>query len=280
MKCVHAGSFRFLSGFLFFSTLLCNGAVFAQTQDTRAEALLRSRDAEFSKDIVTVAPGVYTAVGYSPGNASMIVGVDGVVIIDTGQDPAQAAGIVDAFKAISNLPVLGIIYTHGHGDHTGGASAFIGAQAPQIWALENFGSEDRPLAAAKLVVQQDRGTKQAGFALPDALRINNGIAPAMRPNRANAFAAGTTAAAGSTNSAAPSTSPNRTFPGGRIAIEIAGVKLELVEAPARPVTSSTYGIQRKGCCLPVTITTNRFPTFMPSGERLTAMYWPGPTAST
>jgi alkyl sulfatase BDS1-like metallo-beta-lactamase superfamily hydrolase len=231
MRYVEAGARRILQGLLIIGSVLCTGAGLAQDADTPAEALLRSRNGEFSKDLVTVAPGVYTAVGYSPGNASMIVGVDGVVIIDTGQDVAQAAGIVEAFRAISTLPVLGIIYTHGHGDHTGGAAAFIADAVPQIWALENFGSEDRPLAAANLVVQQERGTRQAGFALPDALRINNGIAPAMRPNRQNAFAPGTTAAAGNANAAAPSTAPNRTFAGGRIAIEIAGVKLELVEAP-------------------------------------------------
>lgn len=195
-------------------------------QDTSAEATLRSRAVEFEPDLVTVAAGVYTAVGYSVANASMIVGEGGVIIIDTGQDPAQGQAIANAFKTVSQLPVLGIIYTHGHGDHTGGAPVFIGDEPPQIWALENFGSEDRPLAAAGLTVQQQRGTRQGGFQLPDEQRINNGIAPAMRPARANPFANTAGAAQGQ-----PDTTPTHTFAAGRMPVTIGGIELELVAAP-------------------------------------------------
>ncbi len=192
-------------------------------QDTEAETLLKSRSNFFSREIVQIAPDVYTAVGYSPANSSMIVGDDGVVIIDVGMSPDHAADIVAAFQEISQLPIKGIIYTHGHGDHTGGASAFIGDEAPEIWAMENFGVEDSPLIAAGLTIQRQRGSRQAGFALPDELRINNGIAPAMRPGNANPFSANES---GSIN-----TMPTHTFAEGRKQIEIAGVKLELVHAP-------------------------------------------------
>jgi len=203
--------------------LAFNGAL---AQDTPAESLLRSRNAEFTREIVHVSDSVYTAVGYSPANVSMIVGRDGTILVDTGMTPQHSDAIAAAFREISNLPLAGIIYTHGHGDHTGGAQSFIQGAQPEIWARDNFGSEDRPLAAAGLTVQQQRGTSQAGFALPDTLRINNGIAPPMRPGRPNAFAN----AAGSDGSALD-TSPNRTFSGARQTLTLAGISLELVAAP-------------------------------------------------
>ncbi len=135
-------------------------------------------------------------------------------------DVVQAQPVAEAFRQITDKPVKAIVYTHGHGDHTGGAAVFIGAKKPQIWALENFGSEDRPLSAAGLRIQQVRGARQGGFTLPDSQRINNGIAPAMRPSRADPFVAGSA-----------DTVPTRTFASGRQKVEVAGIRMELVAAP-------------------------------------------------
>ena len=57
----------------------------------------------------------------------MIVGSDGVVMIDTLMGPKSAKNAMDALRAASGvkLPVKAIVYTHAHGDHTGGASAYI-----------------------------------------------------------------------------------------------------------------------------------------------------------
>lgn len=188
--------------------------------DTAAEATLRQRDAEFAREIVRVSPAVYTAVGFSPANISMIVGSDGVVIVDTGLSVPQAAEVAARFRAITDKPVKAIIYTHGHGDHTGGSSAFVGSEKPQIWALASFGAEHRPLAAAGLTIQRQRGARQAGFELPPRLRINNGVAPAMQAQREDAFVAESV-----------DTAPTHTFVSGRKSIEVAGLRLDLVAAP-------------------------------------------------
>ena len=54
----------------------------------------------------------------------MIVGADGIVIVDTGLTPAHAGRILAEFRKITAKPVKAIIYTHGHADHTDGASVF------------------------------------------------------------------------------------------------------------------------------------------------------------
>ena len=209
----------------------------ASAQDTTAEQILRSRNSEFAQEIVQVADNVYTAVGFTPANVSMIVGDDGIILVDTGMSPPHAMAVNQAFREITDLPVKGIIYTHGHGDHTGGASVFVSNANPEIWAMSNYGAEDLPLSEAGLTIQRQRGIRQAGFALPDQLRINNGIAPAMRPlpggpgnmPGGNAFSAGGVSGNGDMNAA--DTFPNNTFAAGRQNIEIAGINLALVAAP-------------------------------------------------
>jgi len=201
-----------------------------QAQTTEAEAILASRGDQFSPAMVRVAENVYTAVGYSPANVSMIIGADGIILVDTAMSARHAEFILAEFRKITDLPVSGIIYTHGHGDHTGGAAVFLkDVSQPEIWARHNFGSEDRPLNAAGMTIQEQRGIRQAGFALPDNLRINNGIAPAMRPDRANAFA--NQAVSDNADTALPDTAPNRTFDAQRQIVEISGIQLTLAAAP-------------------------------------------------
>jgi uncharacterized sulfatase len=87
------------------------------------------------------------------------------------------------FRKISDLPVVAVIYTHDHGDHTGGAAVFVGDGQPEVWARSNFGSESGAFEASGLNIQSLRGARQGGFRLPPELRINNGVAPAMYPAR-------------------------------------------------------------------------------------------------
>jgi len=193
----------------------------ALAEDTEATKMLRARGGELREDIVKVTDGVFTAVGYSPANISMIVGAGGVIIVDTGMAPAHAERVLAEFRDISDLPIEAIIYTHGHGDHTGGASVFVGDDRPEIWARSNFGAEGGAFESAGLTIQSLRGARQGGFRLPPERRINNGIAPAMYPARGGrAFVGG--------SGLVP---PNKTFAEARKSIDVAGMSLELVAAP-------------------------------------------------
>ncbi len=192
------------------------GIVHAQSPQEK----LLAQASQFPESVIEVADGVYTAVGYSVSNSSMIVGNDGVIIIDTGLDVAGGAVIARKFREITDKPVKAIIFTHSHGDHTGGATAFFGKERPQIWAHANFGSEADPLTKAGLTFQRIRGARQAGFQLPPEQRINNGIAPAQYPRRGGAVFA-----------SAKDIMPTHTFDGERKQIEICGVTLELVASP-------------------------------------------------
>lgn len=189
-------------------------------------ALLKARSAEFQRDIIAVAPDVYTAVGYGVSPTSMIIGDTGLVIIDTQIDTAAARAVLADFRKITDAPVKGIVLTHGHGDHTGGVQVFAAAgEDVQVWAREGFNQESRALAEAGLTIANLRGARQGGFLLEPEQRINNGVAKVYFPARGEkSFSAGV--------------EPTHFVSKERQSIDIAGVKLDLVVA-----TGETYDEQ-------------------------------------
>lgn len=69
-----------------------------------------------------VAPGVYQVV--DDFSAVFVVNVDGgVVLVDAGVDP-EAKAIRERLAAMGDPPVLGVLLTHGHGDHVAGCGQF------------------------------------------------------------------------------------------------------------------------------------------------------------
>ncbi|MFI3333515.1 MAG: alkyl/aryl-sulfatase [Rikenellaceae bacterium] len=147
-----------------------------QTPQTRQ---LIEHNNEFRKEIIRLAPNVYTASGYDASNITMIIGDDGVVLIDAGKFVHNSEAVYKEFRKITDKPITGIIYTHGHGDHTQGSPAFLKDNDPQIWAAESFGRENEFPTAAGFV--NPRGHRQNGMTLSPEVRINNGVAPVVYP---------------------------------------------------------------------------------------------------
>ncbi len=147
-----------------------------QTPQTRQ---LVEHNNEFRKEIIRLAPNVYTASGYDASNITMIIGDDGVVLIDAGKFVHNSEVVYNEFRKITDKPITGIIYTHGHGDHTMGSPAFLKDNTPQIWAAESFGRENEFPTAAGFV--NPRGHRQNGMTLSPEVRINNGVAPVVYP---------------------------------------------------------------------------------------------------
>jgi len=196
---------------------LLSSAVTSAAEAAGPTARLQARNVEFNEGVVKVTDNVYTAVGYGVSTASMIVGENGVIIVDTMIDVPAAERALVALRKYSDKPVKAIIFTHGHGDHTGGAGVFAAETKPQIWARAGFGEETRWLADAGLTYQRARGVRQAGFLLQPEERINNGIAKAYWPTTAeDAFSA--------------KVSPTHTYSEKRKKIIVSGVRLELVAA--------------------------------------------------
>jgi cyclase len=75
---------------------------------------------------VRVLENIYTIV-HGDGidsNTTFIVTGEGVVVIDTRVNPAEAAKVKEIIREHTDLPVIAVINTHYHGDHTFGNQVF------------------------------------------------------------------------------------------------------------------------------------------------------------
>jgi cyclase len=73
-----------------------------------------------------LAPGVYGLLSNKPpvDNSGFVVGEHGVLVIDAHINGAMAGQIQAAVRQVTNKPILYVVNTNYHGDHTFGNSAF------------------------------------------------------------------------------------------------------------------------------------------------------------
>jgi len=171
-----------LSGIMIGLILLqgCQEAVLTNVESAEEHpniTKLRAQSAEFTPEIIKLNESVYVAVGYDGSNASMVIGDEGVVIIDALRALGAAEKVAEQFRGITNKPVEAVIYTHGHEDHTGGASAFIGeSKDVRIIAREGFKEELQENSPVEQILRQ-RNARQFGRDLPSEVIINRGVGP-------------------------------------------------------------------------------------------------------
>jgi cyclase len=72
-----------------------------------------------------LADGVYVHTGKGfDSNSGIILTQDGVVVIDTGQNPIESRDIMETVKKLTSMPVRFVIDTEPHPDHTTGHFVF------------------------------------------------------------------------------------------------------------------------------------------------------------
>jgi len=186
---------------------------------TVAADKLRAHSAEFRKDVIEVTDDVYVAIGYAASNVTMIVGTDGIIVIDTTESTCAAANILAEFRKITDLPVRAIVYTHSHRDHVSGTTVFAEGATPEIISRSNlspdlFRTDARP-APKEILLKRTR--RQFGMGLAEGSeRINLGIGPGDRPME---------------GMGAGFVPPAVIFEGDRYDLDCCGVRLELHAAP-------------------------------------------------
>jgi glyoxylase-like metal-dependent hydrolase (beta-lactamase superfamily II) len=98
-----------------------------------------AQDAEISFKSTELAPGLFMlegAGGFAGGNLGLLIGDDGVVLIDDGMPPLIGR-LQAAIDELTEEPVEFLINTHVHGDHIGG-NEVLGKEGATIVAHDNL----------------------------------------------------------------------------------------------------------------------------------------------
>jgi alkyl sulfatase BDS1-like metallo-beta-lactamase superfamily hydrolase len=216
--------FRFFVAIL----ILVSPVALAQTgknlADDKPAPTVNPRMTEHSKkmaqQVYKVTDNVYSAVGFGLANVIMIVGRDGVIIVDVTESVDAARAAFAELRKFSDKPVKAVIYTHNHTDHTMGVKAFTTEEDVKAGKVDIYAHETmmKTVISNASVIAPILGLRSAysfGVMLesgPEG-KINQGIGPQLVIGQRSFIA------------------PTKTF-SDSLDVEIAGVKMKLIYAPS------------------------------------------------
>ena len=151
---------------------------------------LKAHPEYFAREIIQLADDVYMAFGFAASNVYMIVGDDGLVIIDTTETTAAATNILAEFRKITDLPVKTIILTHSHRDHVSGASVFAGDDNPEVITSDRDSNDpliDKMAHPRAIKAMQARTKRQFGIGLSYPMK-SSGLVSARETVRCRVWA--------------------------------------------------------------------------------------------
>jgi len=142
----------------------------------------------FAPKIQKITDTVYGAIGFGLANVYMIIGDDGIVMVDVGVDTDFANLILAEFRKITTKPVKGIVYTHSHMDHTSGVASFVSKEEVEsgkvkIIAHATFMEELQKEPGLYSGIIQQRTKFHSGLSLPLGTQgfVNYGCCPGVGP---------------------------------------------------------------------------------------------------
>lgn len=140
--------------------------------------------AQTARDVIELAPGVWSAVGFAASNVHMIEGANSVTIIDTTETTKAAENVLAEFRKLTDKPIARIILTHSHRDHICGATVFSEGRDIPVIASHLFKSDLVDVDANEIAPNKAlmrRTMMQFGITLSPDQRISLGVGPGDRP---------------------------------------------------------------------------------------------------
>ena len=124
---------------------------------------------------------IHFAIGFGIANSIMVEGENGNIIIDASDSTFEASEIYKRFQKLNNNPIVAIIYTHNHGDHTFGAAHYLTTQEerPRVIAHESTDYYMQRILGIINPIISARSTRMFGTALPEDEVINVGIGKSL-----------------------------------------------------------------------------------------------------
>jgi cyclase len=124
--------------------ILINGLAWA-TLGTSAAAVIGQAPQQAPFVTHQLKPNIYWIEG-GGGNSTVIVGTNGVVVVDAKTTKAGGQELLDDIAKITPKPVTTVILTHSDGDHVNGLAAF--PAGVKVIAHENNKKEQEAALAA------------------------------------------------------------------------------------------------------------------------------------
>jgi alkyl sulfatase BDS1-like metallo-beta-lactamase superfamily hydrolase len=164
--------------------------------------------------LVQLSEHVWAAIAFDIGNIGFVVTDEGVFVFDTGGEVERAQQALDALRTVTDQPIVGVAYSHGHGDHTGGIDAFVPASAHAQTSIYANSAYPRYLRESAVPRGLMRAYYQMGYLLPkdETGSVGSGIGPLVGQGR--------------TSYQHPTVEIDD-----RLELEIGGVRIELFNSP-------------------------------------------------
>src|ERR1700722_5888207 len=113
--------------------MLRKAAIYAVIAMSLACARLSVADPAPFFTLHQLGQGVWAAIsspeGKAGSNAGFVIGSDGVLVVDTFEDPAAAEALLKEIRTKTQLPVRYVVNTHYHLDHVAGNGVYKDAGA-------------------------------------------------------------------------------------------------------------------------------------------------------
>ncbi len=169
--------------------------------------------------VYQVAEQFFVAAGYGNANMAMVVGNDGVLLIDSLENAEAAREALADLRRFSDKPVKALIYTHSHPDHSSGSRGLLDPAEVEEGQIAIYSHER--LAAGM------RGNPSLGIMGPLRLAYSFGWDLGHGADGLVEVGLGPLLRVGTTGFLQPTT----TFHGS-LDIEVAGIRVHLREAPS------------------------------------------------